>query len=129
MRGFAPPVSGPFGLCGRPLSLASNFAALSLHPKIPFLALEAQRLRSRLLLDMSQTSAALGTAVFFGRALLLRVQPKRFELSTPFRRSVAQSLNVDASRQATFHRSADQLGSKKGERDGHVDMTDAASLA
>jgi hypothetical protein len=67
--------------------------------------------------------------LFLGRALLLRVQPKRFELPTPFRRSVAQTRDVDASRQATLHSSADQLGSKKGERDRHVDMTDAASLA
>jgi hypothetical protein len=65
VRGFAPPVSGPFGLCGRPLSLAPNFAALSLHPKIPFLAAEAQRLASGLLSHGSQTSAALATAVFF----------------------------------------------------------------
>src|SRR5262249_33714618 len=61
--------------------------------------------------------------------LLVRVQPKRFELSTPFRRSVAQPLGVDTSRQTAFDRSADQLGRKKCERDGHVDMTDAASLA
>jgi hypothetical protein len=32
------------------------------------------------------------------RALLLRVQPKRFELLTPFRWSVAQPLDVNASR-------------------------------
>jgi hypothetical protein len=32
----------------------------------------------------------------------LRVQPKRFELLTPFRWSVAQPLDVNASRQATF---------------------------
>jgi len=44
--------------------------------------------------------------------LLVRVQSKRFELSTPFRRSVAQSLDVDASRQTALDRSADQLGRK-----------------
>jgi hypothetical protein len=72
----------------------------------------------------------LATAVLFGkRALLLRVQPKRLELPTPFRRSIAQPLDIDAPRQAALHGSADQLGSKKGERDGHVDMMDAASLA
>jgi hypothetical protein len=36
--GLARPVSGPFGLCGRMLSLASISVALSLHRKIPFLA-------------------------------------------------------------------------------------------
>jgi len=40
--GFALPVSGPFGLCGRVLSLAAISAALSPHPKIPFLADKAQ---------------------------------------------------------------------------------------
>jgi hypothetical protein len=60
---------------------------------------------------------------------LVRVQPKRFELPTPFRRRIAQSRDVDASRQTALDRSADQLGSKEGERDGHVDMTDAASFA
>jgi hypothetical protein len=29
------------------------------------------------------------TAVFLGRALLLRIQAERFELPTPFRRSIA----------------------------------------
>jgi hypothetical protein len=61
--------------------------------------------------------------------LLLRVQPKCFELPTPFRRGVAQSRDDDASRQTAFDRSADELWSKKGERDGHVDMTDAATHA
>ena len=63
-----------------------------------------------------------------GRALL-RIQPKRFELATPFRWCIARPLDVDATRQAAFHGSADQVGSKEGERDGHGDMTDAASLA
>jgi hypothetical protein len=40
-----------------------------------------------------------------------------------------QPFDVDASRQSALYGIADQLGSKKGERDGHVDMTDAASLA
>jgi len=30
--------SGPFSLCGQSVSLAAILAALSLHPKIPFLA-------------------------------------------------------------------------------------------
>ena len=78
---------------------------------------------------MAETSATPAMALLLGRALLVRIQPKRFELPTPFRRRIAQPLDVDAARQAAFHGSADQLGSKEGERDGHVDMTDAASLA
>jgi hypothetical protein len=46
VRGFAGPVSRPFGLWGRMLSLAAISVALSLHPKIPFLADKAQRLTS-----------------------------------------------------------------------------------
>jgi hypothetical protein len=60
---------------------------------------------------------------------LVRVQPKRFELSTPFRRKIAQVLDVDASRQTAFDRSADEFGSKESKRDRHVDMTDATSFA
>ena len=70
-----------------------------------------------------------GKVVFLGCALSLRIQPKRFELPTPFRWSIAQPFDVDASRRAALHRRADQLGSKKGERVSHVDMTDAALLA
>ena len=65
-----------------------------------------------------QTSAALVTAVFLGRALLLRIQPKCFELPIPFRRSITQPFDVDAWGQAALDGSADQLGSKKRERDG-----------
>ena len=57
------------------------------------------------------------------------IQAKPFVLPAPFRRSIAQPFDVDASRQAPFHGSADQLGSNEGEGDGHVDVTDAASLA
>jgi hypothetical protein len=53
----------------------------------------------RLLPQGSQTSAALATAVSLRRALLLPVQPKCFELPTPFRRSIAQPRDVDAARQ------------------------------
>ena len=82
----------------------------------------------RLLSHGSKLGGA-GKVVFLGCALSLRIRPKRFELPTPFRRSIAQSLDVDASRQTALDSGADQLGSKEGERDGHVDMTDAGSLA
>jgi hypothetical protein len=64
-----------------------------------------------------------------GFALLLWAQPERFELSAPFRRSIAQPLDVDASRQTALDGGADQLGSKEGERDRHVDMADTALFA
>ena len=77
---------------------------------------------------MAETSATPAMALLLGRALLVRIQPKRFELPNPFHRGIAQPLDVDASRQAAFDGGANQLGSKEGKRDGHVDMTDAASL-
>jgi hypothetical protein len=42
--GFAGPVSGPYGLCGRMLSLAAISVALSPYPKIPFLAQKGSEL-------------------------------------------------------------------------------------
>jgi hypothetical protein len=111
------------------LSLAAISAALSPHPKISFLADKAQRLTSDFCRTGARPRRRWQRRLFFGRALLLRIQPKHLELPTPFRRSIAQPRDVDASMQAALDRSADQLGSKKGERDGHVDMTDAASLA
>jgi hypothetical protein len=125
---FALPVSTPLGLLARILSLAVNLEALSPRPKIPFLADKAWR-RHEAFAAQALNAGGVGKAGVLGRALLLRIQPERFELPTPFRRSIAQPLDIDAPRQAALHGSADQLGSKKGERDGHVDMTDAASLA
>jgi hypothetical protein len=111
------------------LSLVAISVALSPHSKIPFLTDKAQRLACPLYRTGRQISAALATAVFFGRALLLRIQAKRFELPTPFRWSIAQPLDIDATRQAALDSGADQLGSKERERDGHVDMTDASFCA
>ena len=45
-----------------------------------------------------------------GRALLLRIQSKRFELLTPFRRKFAQPFDVNASRQSALDSGADHLG-------------------
>jgi len=111
------------------LSLVAISVALSPHPKILFLADKAQPLTSGFCHTGSRLRRRWQRPCFLRRALLLRIQPERFELPIPFRWSIAQPRDVDASRQAALDRSADQLGSKKGERDGHVDMTDAASLA
>jgi len=70
----------------------------------------------RLLSHRSKLGGA-GKVVFLGCALSLQIQPKRFELPTPFRWSIAQPFDVDASRQAALHGRADQPGSKKGGRD------------
>jgi hypothetical protein len=141
----------PFCLYRLLPSLAVISTALSLHPKIPFLAVKAswQILADTDLLggnhrasphpkipfltkgrleywDLADCDTERDLALF---GLLSRIEPERFELPAPFRRSIAQSLDVDASRQAALDSSADQIGSKEGERDGHADMTDAALLA
>jgi hypothetical protein len=46
------------------------------------------------------------------RALLSRIQPERFELARPFRRSIAQPRDVDAPRQAARDGSADSTRKK-----------------
>jgi hypothetical protein len=126
--GFPLSALAPFSLCGQSVSLVAILAALSLHPKIPFLADRPWRSKPATFATLEPTSAALTRAVV-GRALLLRIKPKRLELPTPFRRSIPQPFNVDASRQAALNSSADQLGREECERDRHIDVTDAASLA
>jgi hypothetical protein len=68
---------------------------LSPHPKFPFLADNAQQLT---FFEQRETSVAM--ALLLGRALL-RIQPQRLKLPTPFRWSIAQPLDVDAARQAS----------------------------
>src|SRR5271169_5140701 len=66
-----------------------------------------------------------GTSVQARSSLLLRIDTECFELPGPFGGSVAQPLDVDASRQAALDRGSDQVGREEGER---VD-SQAASLA
>jgi hypothetical protein len=84
---FALPVSTPLGLLARILSLAVNLEALSPRPKIPFLADKAWR-RHEAFAAQALNAGGVGKAGVLGRALLLRIQPERFELPTPFRRSI-----------------------------------------
>ena len=51
---------------------------------------------------MAETSATPAMALLLGRALLVRIQPKRFELARPFGRSIAQPRDVDAPRQTAL---------------------------
>jgi len=68
-------------------------------------------------------------ASFEQRPDLLRVQSERFELSAPFRGSVAKSLDTDAARQTTFDRGFDEGRCEERERDGHIDLTHTAFVA
>ena len=60
---------------------------------------------------------------------LLRFQSEGFELSTPFRGSVAEPLDTNAARQTAFDRGFDEIGCEERERDGHIDLTHATILA
>ena len=76
------------------LSLVAISVALSPHPKIPFLADQA-RSKHAAFAARERGLGGVGNGRFFWRALLLRIQPKRFELATPFRRKIAQPRDVD----------------------------------
>ena len=66
----------------------------------------------------------------FGPALqLFRIEPERLKLPTPFSRRISEPLDADAAGQATFYGCFDKIGSEKGERDGHIDLPNAAFLA
>jgi hypothetical protein len=60
---------------------------------------------------------------------LFRVESERLELSAPFSRGISESLHANAARQATFHGCPDKIRCEKGERDGHIDLPNAALLA
>jgi hypothetical protein len=65
-----------------------------------------------------------------GAALqLIRIESERLELPAPFRQRISETLDTDAAGQATFHRCFDKIGGEEGERDGHVDLPNAAFLA
>jgi hypothetical protein len=58
----------------------------------------------------------------------LRILSERFERSAPFCRSIAQSFNSNAARQATFDRCSDEIRCER-ERNPHIDLTHTAFLA
>src|SRR6185312_1716575 len=67
------------------------------------------------------------TSLYWRRAMVDSSRVFRTACSIP--PAHPQALDVDASRQAAFHGGTDQFGRKEGERDRHVDVTNAASLA
>jgi len=60
---------------------------------------------------------------------LFRIESERLKLPAPFSRRIAEPLNADAAGQATFHGRFDKIGCKESERDGHIDLPNAALLA
>ena len=60
---------------------------------------------------------------------LFRIKSERLKLPAPFSRRIAEPLDADAAGQATFHRCFDKIRGEEGERDGHIDLPNAAFLA
>ena len=63
------------------------------------------------------------------RPQLLRIKSERFELPGPFGGRIAKTLDANATGQATLDRGPDERRCEEGEREGHVDLTDAAAFA
>ena len=60
---------------------------------------------------------------------LFRTESKRFELPAPFGWRIAEPLDTNAARQATFNGRFDKVGREEGKRDGHIDLPNTALLA
>ena len=60
---------------------------------------------------------------------LFRIKSERLKLPAPFSRGIAKPLDTDAAGQATFYDCFDKIGREEGERDGHIDLPNAALLA
>src|ERR1700686_3968406 len=104
------------------------FGASSLHLEIPFPAAVIEREVG----PHCTRNSAFRATVFrvLGPALqLFRIKSERLKLPAPFDRRIAQSLDADAAGQAAFHGCFDKIGSEEGERDGHIDLSNAAFLA
>jgi hypothetical protein len=65
----------------------------------------------------------------FGCAAAIPVEAERFKLPAPFSRRIAEPLDANAAGQATFYGCFDKIGGEEGERDGHIDLPNAAFLA
>ena len=105
--------------------MATIFGARSLHPKIPFPAAGLER-------EVQGQYSGFCTAVVrdLEPALqLFRIESERLKLPAPVCRRIAEPFDADATGQATFYCRFDKVGCEKGERDGHIDLPNAAVLA
>src|SRR6478736_3790703 len=105
--------------------------ASSLHPKIPFPAAVAQRNVGGDALTEPDEVRTLGhrRLDFWARLQLFWIESERLKLPAPFNRRIAKPFDTDATGQATFYGCFDKIGCEEGERDCHVDVTNAALLA
>src|SRR6266576_680920 len=100
------------------------FRASSLHPKIPFPAAVVER-------EVGQHCARNSDVIRDLRPglQLSRIESERLKLPAPFSRRIAEPFDADAAGQATLYDCFDKVGGEEGERDGHIDLPDAALLA
>ena len=57
------------------------------------------------------------------------LSPSASNLLAPFTGRIAKPLDADAAGQATFYGCSDKIGGEESERDGHIDLPNAAFLA
>jgi hypothetical protein len=60
---------------------------------------------------------------------LFRIESEGLKLPAPFSRRIAEPFDADAAGQATFYCCFDKVGCEEGERDGHINLSNAAFLA
>jgi hypothetical protein len=77
-------------------------------------------------ISFMRSFAAAGGLMSYG---LFRIESERLKLPAPFSRRIAEPLDADATGQAAFNRGFDQIGREDGERDRHVDLSNAALFA
>jgi hypothetical protein len=66
----------------------------------------------------------------FGPPLqLFGIKSECLELPAPFSRRIAEPLDADAAGQAAFNCCLDEIWREEGERDGHIDLPNAAFFA
>src|SRR5438874_10900733 len=104
------------------------FGASSLHPKIPFPAPVVEREVGPHCTRNSDFGANRNSGLRLALRLF-RIESERLELPAPFSRRIAEPFDADAARQAAFHGRLDEIGGEEGERDGHIDLPNAALLA
>src|SRR6478672_4876132 len=129
LRGFPAIHFSDFGLCGRSRVSGTILGA----------RLRIQKFRSRRPASAAQRLGYSGLSPSEGRAeaharsgkavAAGRGRGERLKLSAPFGRRITEPLDADAAGQATFYCCFDKIGREEGERDGHIDLPNAALLA
>jgi hypothetical protein len=105
--------------------------ASSLHPKIPFPAAAVHREAGGNALTEPDEFRTLGhgRSDLWPRLQLFRIESEGLKLPAPFSRRIAKPFDTDATGQATFYCCFDKIGCEEGERDGHIDLPNAASFS